>query len=57
MSEDYALTLALAMLTGCDVAEVIHDLDGTDAGTCAPDCSGSPSTTAGRRWRTSVAWR
>jgi hypothetical protein len=25
---------------GWDVAGVIHDLDGTDSGNCAPDCSG-----------------
>lgn len=25
---------------GWDVAGVIHDLDGTDSGACAPDCSG-----------------
>lgn len=42
MTADYglALALALAALTGCDVVDVIHDLDGIDSGACAPDCSG-----------------
>lgn len=40
MPEDNGLALALAALAGCDVVDVIHDLDGTDSGACAPDCSG-----------------